>query len=327
MVVHELVREQVVPRPIEETFAFFAQARNLESITPPWLHFEVLTPEPIAMRSGAAIEYRLRLHGIPMRWTAQIEEWEEAHAFVDRQIRGPYRLWHHRHEFEEHPGGTLVRDHVHYGLPAGPFGALAHRALVRRDVERIFDFRAAAVARRLAADDDGRPSPRGVTAAGADPPPLRSGTGDRRPDPTEGRGSRVTPARSAVSGLMALRIAYGAALVAAPELLARSWLGPAAATAPAQVPLRGLGMREVLLHAGGLLVALRGGDVRPWLAASIAGDVTDIATTVAGRSGLPRGAASATAAVAGASALISLAVGTIASREMAVAQPSRKHRQ
>jgi len=149
--VHELIREQVVPRSRPETFAFFAQARNLEAITPPWLGFEMLTPEPITMRTGTVIDYRLRLHGLPLRWTARIEDWDEDRAFVDRQIRGPYRLWHHRHEFEEHPGGTLVRDHVRYQLPLGPFGVLAHRLLVRRDLERIFDFRTAAVSRQLQA--------------------------------------------------------------------------------------------------------------------------------------------------------------------------------
>lgn len=124
----------------------------------------------------------------------------------------------------------------------------------------------------------------------------------------------MTRGRSAVAAVMALRIAYGAALVAAPERLARRWLGPDAGRAPAQVPLRALGMREVLLHAGGLAAAVRGSDARPWLAASIAGDLTDIAATVAARAGLPRGAAPATAAVAGGSALVSAVVGAIERR-------------
>jgi len=124
----------------------------------------------------------------------------------------------------------------------------------------------------------------------------------------------MTPGRSAVAGVMALRIAYGAALIAAPERLARRWLGPDAGRPPAQVPLRALGMREALLHAGGLTAALRGTDVRPWLAASIAGDLTDIAATVAARAGLPRGAAPATAAVAGASALVSALVAAVERR-------------
>ena len=149
MAVHELIREQVVRRPIDETFAFFARAHNLQAITPPWLGFEVLTPEPLAMRTGTVIDYRLRVHRVPLRWRARIEDWREGHAFVDRQIRGPYRLWQHLHEFERRPNGTLVRDRVRYALPLGPLGELAYRLQVRRDLERIFDYRAAAVRERL----------------------------------------------------------------------------------------------------------------------------------------------------------------------------------
>jgi hypothetical protein len=105
-----------------------------------------------------------------------------------------------------------------------------------------------------------------------------------------------------------LRIFYGAALIAAPERLAKRWLGPDAARAPVQVPLRALGTREILLHAGALAADARGRDVRPWLAASIAGDATDIASTFAGRRELPAGAVPATAVVAGASALLSAAL-------------------
>lgn len=151
MRVHELRCEQVVPRPLDETFAFFAEARNLERITPPWLRFEVLTPAPITMRAGTVIDYRLRLHGIPLRWTALIEDWLPGRAFADRQIHGPYRLWHHRHEFEPHADGTLVRDHVRYALPLGPAGELAHSLFVRRDVRQIFASRAVLVNAALAA--------------------------------------------------------------------------------------------------------------------------------------------------------------------------------
>ena len=145
MRVHELHREQLVPRPLDETFAFFAQARNLERITPPWLRFEVVTPEPSEMDTGTHIDYRLHLHGIPMRWTARIEDWRPGREFVDRQVRGPYRLWHHRHLFARHPDGTIVTDHVRYALPAGVLGEAAHAVVVRRDLDRIFAFRAAAV--------------------------------------------------------------------------------------------------------------------------------------------------------------------------------------
>ena len=151
MRVHRLEREQVVPAPLADVFAFFAQARNLERITPAWLRFEVLTPEPVRMAPGALIDYRLRLHGIPLRWLTRIEEWDRGHAFADRQVRGPYRLWHHRHEFEARgDGATLVRDRVEYALPVGLLGELARRAFVGRDLERIFDFRREAVRREFA---------------------------------------------------------------------------------------------------------------------------------------------------------------------------------
>ena len=146
---HLLQREQWLPRPQHEVFAFFADARNLEAITPPWLGFRVVTPEPIEMREGAVIDYRLRLRGVPVAWHTRIDAWEPPHRFVDRQVRGPYRHWHHTHAFSADAYGTSMRDTVRYALPLGPLGALAHAAFVRRDLERIFDFRHAEVARRL----------------------------------------------------------------------------------------------------------------------------------------------------------------------------------
>jgi ligand-binding SRPBCC domain-containing protein len=113
--VHLLERSQRIERPVEDVFEFFADARNLESITPAWLHFRIVTPGRIEMRPGALIEYRLRLHGLPLRWLTRIEEWEPGRRFVDVQVRGPYRLWHHSHEFEaEGANATLVRDRVKY---------------------------------------------------------------------------------------------------------------------------------------------------------------------------------------------------------------------
>ena len=149
--VHRLAREQLVEAPLDEVFAIYSHARNLETLTPPWLRFEVLTPEPIEMRRGTKIEYRLRLHGLPLRWDSRIEEWEPGRRFVDRQLRGPYRLWRHVHEFEARRERTLVRDTVDYALAVGPLGELAHRAHVRRDLDRIFDFRRDRVARLLGA--------------------------------------------------------------------------------------------------------------------------------------------------------------------------------
>ncbi len=121
----------------------------------------------------------------------------------------------------------------------------------------------------------------------------------------------MTGARRAAVAVLGLRIAYGAALAAAPERLARRWLGAASATAPTQVPLRGLGVREVALHAGALAVALRGAPLRPWLAVSLAGDLADVASTVTARRGLPGGAATATIAVGGGSAALTAALAVL----------------
>ena len=150
MRIHRLQRRQRLDQPLDVVFAFFARAQNLERITPPWLRFEVLQPEPARMGEGTLIHYRLRLHGMPLRWTSRIEEWTPGHSFVDRQLRGPYRLWRHRHTFLADGEGTIVGDDVEYALPLGPLGDVAHSLFVRRDLGRIFAYRRAAVSRLLA---------------------------------------------------------------------------------------------------------------------------------------------------------------------------------
>ena len=149
MKLHHLDREQVVGRELPEVFEFFARAENLELITPPWLKFRILTPVPVAMRVGARIEYRLRVHGLPMTWVSVIDRWEHGEQFVDQQLRGPYRFWRHRHQFHEVDGGTRVRDRVEYALPLGGVGDLLGTPLVRRDLDRIFEYRRARVAELL----------------------------------------------------------------------------------------------------------------------------------------------------------------------------------
>jgi ligand-binding SRPBCC domain-containing protein len=139
--IHSIERRQLVHAPLAQVFQFFSRARNLEELTPPWLRFSLVTAEPIELRAGTLIEYRLRVHRVPLRWVSRIEEWEPGRRFVDRQVRGPYRLWCHTHEFAADPRGTLIRDSVRYELPCGPLGALAHAAIVRRDLERVFDYR------------------------------------------------------------------------------------------------------------------------------------------------------------------------------------------
>jgi ligand-binding SRPBCC domain-containing protein len=136
--VHELRTEIHLPRPREEVFEFFADAGNLQAITPDWLHFRILTPLPIEMRQGALIEYRLRLRGLPVRWKTEITAWDPPRRFVDEQLRGPYRLWVHEHTFQEADGGTLVGDSVRYAVPGG---TLVDKLFVAREVRRIFAFR------------------------------------------------------------------------------------------------------------------------------------------------------------------------------------------
>jgi hypothetical protein len=128
-----------LPRPRDEVFPFFADARNLEAITPPWVRFRILTPGPIEMRPGTLIDYRIAVHGIPVRWRTEIAEWQPPFRFVDVQVAGPYRLWHHTHTFEERDGGTLCGDVVRY-WPRG--GWLVDRLFVSHDVRRIFEYRA-----------------------------------------------------------------------------------------------------------------------------------------------------------------------------------------
>jgi ligand-binding SRPBCC domain-containing protein len=147
---HTLERRQRIELPNAQVFAFYGDAHNLERITPPWLGFEVTTPGPIEMGVGTSIEYRLRLHRVPVRWRTRIEAWEPPRRFVDVQVKGPYSLWEHTHEFEEDdPGATIIRDRVRYAIPFGPFGELAERVLVQRDLRRIFDYRRDAVEREL----------------------------------------------------------------------------------------------------------------------------------------------------------------------------------
>ncbi len=146
MTVREFKTELWLPVPPAELFPFFGDASNLDAITPPWLHFRIITPLPISMRAGTLIDYRLRVHGLPMRWRTHISVWQPPHRFVDEQVRGPYRQWIHEHTFEPRDGGTLARDLVRYAVP---FDLLLHRWFVRPDIEKIFEFRTAALKERF----------------------------------------------------------------------------------------------------------------------------------------------------------------------------------
>jgi hypothetical protein len=141
-----LEREQWLPKPIGEVFAFFSRPENLQQITPRWLDFRMVET-PKELKPVSLIRYRLRWHGVPVRWTTEITEWNPPHGFVDRELKGPYVLWNHEHLFTEKDGGTTMRDRVAYALPLAWAGRIAHWALVRSDVESIFDFREEMMAR------------------------------------------------------------------------------------------------------------------------------------------------------------------------------------
>ena len=143
--------EQYVPRPLAEVFAFFSKAENLEQLTPPWLHFQILTVDPTPVQKGTLIRYALRWRIFPIRWTTEITDWEPPHRFVDLQLKGPYKLWHHEHRFISEGDGTRITDEVQYMLPFGILGSIAHAVKVKRDVETIFAYRTNAVNRLFGA--------------------------------------------------------------------------------------------------------------------------------------------------------------------------------
>jgi len=153
----EFVREMTVPLPRSQVFAFFAEAGNLERLTPPELKFRILTPTPIAMRPGALIDYALSLFGVRFSWRSEITVWEPETRFVDIQVRGPYAEWVHTHTFEDEDGGTLVRDSVRYRLwGPGFLTGMINRVLVAPDTKRIFEFRHHALEEIFDARDQAR---------------------------------------------------------------------------------------------------------------------------------------------------------------------------
>ena len=138
MAQYRLTTRLFVARPLDETFAFFADAANLQKLTPPWLSFRIRTPQPIEMRRGTLIDYLITVRGLPVPWRTRISDWTPPARFVDEQLWGPYWRWHHTHTFAATDGGTLVDDTVLY-TPIG--GAAMHALMVKRDLERIFTFR------------------------------------------------------------------------------------------------------------------------------------------------------------------------------------------
>lgn len=136
-----LTRSLTLELPREEVFDFFADAGNLEQITPTELNFQIITPQPIAIKQGTLIDYELSLYGFQVSWRTEISVWEPPMRFVDRQLRGPYSQWIHTHTFTElEPNKTLIEDEVRYRLPLEPLGDIAH-FLVKRQLDYIFDHR------------------------------------------------------------------------------------------------------------------------------------------------------------------------------------------
>ena len=149
MSMYRLIREQIIARPVEEVFRFFADASNLKMLIPPRLRFQILTPGDIEMRGGTIIQYALRIHGVPIRWMATITEWNPPFEFVDTQLQGPYLFWQHRHTFEPLDKATRMIDEVNYRLPLGWIGQAMHSLLIRDDLETIFNYRKRAVIRQF----------------------------------------------------------------------------------------------------------------------------------------------------------------------------------
>lgn len=159
-----LERAQILRRPRTEVFAFFADAANLQAITPPFLDFRILTPMPVRMAPGLLLDYRLKLFRLPFSWRTVIEAYDPPHSFVDVQLQGPYRRWHHTHRFEEVPEGTLMIDWIDYEMPYGVVGLAAHELFVRRTLDRIFDYRRTRIEELLS------PAPAGSPRAGRPDP-------------------------------------------------------------------------------------------------------------------------------------------------------------
>jgi len=138
---HELLMEQWVPQPLDTVFEFYSDAKNLEVLTPPFLNFEVTGQSTQDVEEGTRIDYKLKLYGITFRWQSIIMDWRPKERFSDIQTVGPYRLWHHTHDFVEQDGGTLIRDRAVYRVPLWTIGDLVIHPIVRRDLEKIFGFR------------------------------------------------------------------------------------------------------------------------------------------------------------------------------------------
>lgn len=163
MKMYTLKKQQLIARPRDQVFRFFESPENLEKITPQAVGFNILTPRPINMQAGTVLDYTIRLAGLPVRWTTLISEYHPPCRFRDVSLRGPYSFWHHTHTFEEVEGGTLMTDEVRYVLPFGPLGQMVHALWVKRQLKRIFDFRAEVIEQLLEETPPGKPKSESTT--------------------------------------------------------------------------------------------------------------------------------------------------------------------
>lgn len=141
MKTHSLIRKTIINKPLEEVFHFFSQAENLNALTPPELQFKILTPLPIKMKEGTIIDYKIKLNGIPFTWKTEINKWQENEYFIDQQIKGPYKIWHHKHSFKSLVGATEMTDEVNYLSPGWLVEPIIQYLFIKRKVESIFDYR------------------------------------------------------------------------------------------------------------------------------------------------------------------------------------------
>lgn len=142
-----LHKEQLIKRPRDEVFSFFEKPENLKLLTPPHLNFAILTPLPIEIRSGALIDYSVRILGVRRHWTTLITVYKPPELFADVQLRGPYTFWHHTHKFIESTEGTLITDDVRYIIPLGLLGRLVRQVIIKRQLDKIFNYRANVISR------------------------------------------------------------------------------------------------------------------------------------------------------------------------------------
>jgi ligand-binding SRPBCC domain-containing protein len=149
MRIYTIERRQLVHRPLEEIFTFFSRPENLGLLTPKQVGFNILTPSPISMQTGALIDYTIKVLGIRTRWTTLITDFVHGSRFVDVQLKGPYAYWHHEHRFTETDDGTLITDVIHYAMPLGVFGSIIHELFVKSRLNFIFNYRAGEIEKRF----------------------------------------------------------------------------------------------------------------------------------------------------------------------------------